>query len=118
MTKLVILYELWEVVKPIAMVLVTAYAGLLAARLNAWLGLKAEGELRDALHKAAENGVSFAANRMGGSMTAILANGMVDKLVAQAADYVRGKNPKTLKKLKVDDGALADIIRSKIGKAR
>jgi hypothetical protein len=113
--------EFWtEVLQgPLVLILATAaatYAGVLARKLNTWLGLQNEQKLREALHQAAENAIGFAAGKSGLSVADALRSGLRETLLAVAADYVKDKNPTALRKLAVDDGKLADILVAKIGK--
>ena len=94
-----------NIMAPVLSVLVTIAAGMIAKKANTWLGLKNEKLLRDALHASAENGIKYAVARGYGP-------GAVTTLAA-AAEYVKQKNPDTLRKLRVSDEALKDIIRTK-----
>lgn len=116
-----LLTEFWtEVLQgPLVLILATAaatYAGVLAKKLNTWLGLQNEQKLREALHQAAENAIGFAAGKSGLSVAEALKSGLRDTLLAVAADYVHDKNPTALKVLDVDDRKLSDILVAKIGR--
>lgn len=116
-------HDLWAQVirEPLLLILSTlaaTYTGMIAQKLNAWLGLNNEEKLRDALHHSAENAIGFAAAKAGTTLGGALTSGMTDRLLATAAHYVKSKNPRALRKLKVGDDGLADILLSKIGKGR
>lgn len=105
-----------EPITAIIMALVVPYIVALGNRMIARVGLQNEALVRDALHKAAENGVNLAITNLGGGLSAALQAGITTAVVDQAMDYVKNMNPKGLKKLRVDDNALKDIVKSKIGK--
>lgn len=99
-----------NVLTPVISVLVMMASALIAKKINDFFGLKNEEMLRDALHKAAENGLNYALNRGSGPVGATV--------IKDAVDYVKSKNPQTLEKLRVSDSALVEIIKSKISAAR
>lgn len=116
------LYEVWTIVQPVIVLLVSTVGPVLvtwiSARLIALLKVtdekqrvEIETQLRTALHQSAVNALKFAAARMGIPVTLTSASG---QLVTMAADYVRQKNPEALSKLGVDHKALEEIILSKI----
>lgn len=72
--------------------------------------LKVEGQLRDALHFAAENGLKYAFAKLG-AQPSLAASANV---IADAIAYVKDKNPGTLAALGVNDQALEHIILSKL----
>ncbi|MGN6777588.1 hypothetical protein [Rhizobium sp.] len=72
--------------------------------------LKVEGQLRDALHFAAENGLKYAFAKVGAPPT-LAASATI---IADAIAYVKTKNPDTVAALGVDDQALEHIILSKL----
>jgi hypothetical protein len=72
--------------------------------------LKVEGQLRDALHFAAENGLKYAFAKLG-APPSLAASASV---IADAIAYVKAKNPGTVAALGVDDQALEHIILSKL----
>lgn len=72
--------------------------------------LKVEGQLRDALHFAAENGLKYAFAKLG-VPPSLAASASV---IADAITYVKDKNPDTVAALGVDDEALKHIILSKL----
>jgi len=94
-----------QIFMPLLTAVVTVGSAVVAKRLNDWLGLKNESLLRDALHQAAENGLAYALTR--GS------NPASGAVIKDALDYVKSKNPQTVKKLRVSDAALVEIIKSK-----
>lgn len=106
------LSNIWTtILQPVVLTVAIGYAGILAQRVNSWLGLKNEAQLRDAFHKAAENAVKYATNQ-------ILTRGDTrldpDEIVSMAKRYVRTKNPETLKSLKVSDTDLTEILTAKL----
>ncbi|NLS00197.1 hypothetical protein HGP17_25510 [Rhizobium sp. P38BS-XIX] len=72
--------------------------------------LKVAGQLRDALHFAAENGLKYAFAKLG-APPSLAASASV---IADAIAYVKSKNPDTVAALGVDDQALEHIILSKL----
>jgi len=114
-------YELWLIVQPVVVLLVSTVGPILAtwiaARLIALLKVtdekqrvEIEAQLRTALHQSALNALKFAVARAG----IPVALGASGQLVTIAADYVREKNPEALQKLGVDSKALEEIIMSKL----
>lgn len=112
------LWDLWTIVQPIVVLLVSTVgpvlAAWLAARLIALLRiedadarLRVEAQLREALHQAAANGVRVAVARLG-------LNASPEDLIGEAARYVVGKNPEAIARLGVGGADLADIITSKL----
>lgn len=94
-----------QIATPLLSVVVTIAAGVVARKANTWLGLKNEKLLRDALHASAENGIKYAVARGFGPGAA--------SALGAAVEYVKAKNPETLRRLRVSDDALKDIIRTK-----
>lgn len=120
-----ILLEILAVVRPLiellVMVLGPIFVGWLATKLSATLNVtdakaKAdlEARLRDALHKAAENGLLLAVQRLGIGEKTPVSPSLQKDLVEIAKNYVRQKNPETLAGLGVSAGDLADIITAKL----
>jgi hypothetical protein len=72
--------------------------------------LKVEGQLRGALHFAAENGLKYAFAKLGAPPSLAASAGVI----ADAITYVKDKNPDTVAALGVDDEALKHIILSKL----
>lgn len=72
--------------------------------------LQVEGQLRDALHFAAENGLKYAFAKLGVPPT-LTASASV---IADAIAYVKDKNPDTVAAFGLDDAALEHIILSKL----
>lgn len=72
--------------------------------------LKVEGQLRDALHFAAENGLKYAFAKLGAPPSLAVSA----SIIADAIAYVKSKNPETVAALGVDDQALEHIILSKL----
>jgi hypothetical protein len=117
------LWALWSVLQPIILVLAstvgTALAAVISAQLVRWLNIKSkneradlEGNLRNALHQSAENGINLAKVQLSKAAVESVSN----KAINVAIDYVKQKNPAAVRKLKVSDAALADIVKSKIGR--
>jgi len=96
-----------QVFAPLLLAVASAGIGFVARKVSVFVGLKNEKMLRDALHQSAENAVLYAVNRN------VVNSG---ELMRNAFDYVKTKNPETLKRLGVSDSALSDIIRTKLPK--
>lgn len=115
-------YEVWTVVQPVVVLLVSTVGPVLvtwiAARLIALLKVtdekqrvEIEAKLRDALHQSAANAIRFALAKAG----VVHVGGRVsDALISEAAKYVIEKNPEALQKLGVDAKGLDEIILSKL----
>ena len=114
------LYDLWTIVQPVVALAVTLVGtpliGWIALRISTLTGqnneiarLKIEGEIRNALHAAALNGLKYAMTRAGipggGAPTATV--------IAEAIDYIRTKSPDTAKQAGASDIDLEQIILSK-----
>lgn len=116
------LYEVWTIVQPVVVLLVSTVGPVLvtwiAARLIALLKVtdekqrvEIEAKLRDALHQSAANAIRFALAKAG----VVHVGGRVsDGLISEAAKYVIEKNPEALQKLGVDAKGLDEIILSKL----
>lgn len=72
--------------------------------------LKVEGQLRDALHFAAENGLKYAFAKLG-LPPSLQASASI---IADAIAYVKAKNPDAVAAFGLDDQALEHIILSKL----
>lgn len=72
--------------------------------------LQVEGQLRDALHFAAENGLKYAFAKLGVPPSLAASAGVI----ADAIAYVKDKNPDTVAAFGLDDQALEHIILSKL----
>ncbi len=118
------LYDIWTIVQPIVVLVVSTVGPVLAAWISARLiallkvkddaaKLEIEQKLREALHQSAENAVAYAKARLSKGATSFAREAVINT----ALDYVKEKNPDALEKLKVSEPALADIIIAKIGKA-
>jgi hypothetical protein len=116
------LYEIWTIVQPIVVLLVSTVGPVLvtwiAARLIALLKVtdekqrvEIETKLRDALHQSAANAIRFALSKAGLPTVGGIIN---DTILAEASKYVIEKNPEALQKLGVDAKALHEIILSKL----
>lgn len=93
-----------EPIMAILMAVVVPYVVAVANRHLKRIGLENNALIRDAIHKAAENGVNMA-----------IASGEkgAGNVTASAVEYVKRMNAGGLKKLKIPDNALIDIVRSK-----
>jgi hypothetical protein len=115
-------YDLWTIVQPVVVLLVStvgpALVAWLSVRLIALLDIsdekqrvEIEARLRLALHESAINALKYAVMRTG----LPLAVGNVPGQVLDAAiEYVAQKNPESLERLGVDLSGLQDIIMSKV----
>lgn len=115
-----ILYDVWSIVQPLVVLLVSTVGPVLvtwlAARLLALMKisdekqrLEIEAKLRDALHQSAANALKFAMAKTG-----VPAGAIGGAVMAEAMRYVEEKNPEALSKLDVHPDALRDIILSKV----
>ncbi|QTP64351.1 hypothetical protein HUT03_00145 [Candidatus Liberibacter africanus] len=66
-----------------------------------------ESALRDGLHKAASNALTFAISK-------IQSSDITPEKMKLAQEYLRNTNPDAVNQLKLDDHKLSDIILSKI----
>lgn len=119
-------YEVWNIVQPIVVLLVSTVGPILAtwiaARLIAFIKVadekqrvEIEAKLREALHQSAANALRFALSRAGVPHGVIQIGGVInDTLLAEASKYVIEKNPEALEKLGVDGKGLEEIILSKL----
>lgn len=116
------LYDVWTIVQPIVVLLVSTVGpvlvGWISARLIALLKVsdekqrvEIEAKMREALHQSALNAIRFAFTKAG--MPSV-AGHMTDTVLNEAVAYVTDKNPEALAKLGVDQKALKDILLSKI----
>lgn len=116
------LYEVWTIVQPVVVLLVSTVGPVLvtwiSARLIALLKVtdemqrvEIEAKLREALHQSAGNALRFALSKAGLPSVGGVIN---DTLLAEAAKYVNEKNPETIQKLGVDAKALNEILLSKL----
>ena len=113
-------YGLWEAMSQILIIVGTPIAtfvgGWIAVKVSTLLSkndevarLKIEGELRNALHAAALNGLKYAMTRAG------IPSGATPTatVIAEAIDYIRTKSPDTAKQAGASDVDLEQIILSK-----
>ncbi|MDH1271642.1 hypothetical protein N5C81_29065 [Rhizobium pusense] len=119
------LYEVWTIVQPVVVLLVSTVGPVLVTWISARLiellnvtnekqRVEIEAKLRDALHQSAANALRFALSRAGVPHGVIQIGGTVnDAVLREAANYVVEKNPEALQKLGVDNKALREIILSK-----
>lgn len=114
------LYPLWTNLVPLLVTIGTPIAMAIGAWISVKLSnllskndevarLKIEGEIRNALHAAALNGLKYAMTRAG------IPKGETPTatVIAEAIDYIRTKSPDTAKQAGADDVALEQIILSK-----
>jgi len=115
-------YDLWTIVQPVIVLLVStigpALVTWLSVRLIALLKISDEKQrveieagLRAALHESAINALKYAVTKTGLPLSAA---GVPGQVLGVAAAYVMQKNPEALKKLGVNASALQDIIMSKV----
>ena len=114
-------FEIWSILQPIVVLLVSTVGPVLvawiAARLLALMKisdekqkLELEAKLREALHQSAGNALKYALAKAG-----LPAGGAIGAaVIADALRYVEEKNPDALNKLDVHTEALRDIILSKV----
>lgn len=119
-------YEVWTIVQPVVVLLVSTVGPILAtwiaARLIAFIKVadekqrvEIEAKLREALHQSAANAIRFALSKAGVPHGVIRIGGAInDAILAEAAKYVAEKNPEALQKLGVDAKGLEEIILSKL----
>lgn len=116
------LYEVWTIVQPVIVLLVSTVGPVLvtwiSARLIALLKVtdekqrvEIEAKLREALHQSAANAIRFALSKAGLPNVGGVIN---DTILAEASKYVIEKNPEALQKLGVDTKGLEEIILSKL----
>lgn len=118
------LYEIWLIVQPLVVLLVSTVGPALVAwvsyRLVALLKIsdenakkEMEAKVRDALHQAALNGLKYALTKAG-----LPASGLSGKpspaILGDALDYVLTKNPETVQQAGVATGDIRQIILSKV----
>jgi len=119
-----IYYEIWTILQPIIVLLMSTVGPVLvtwiAARVISLLKitdqkqqLDIEVSLRNALHESAANALKYAVAKAG-----IPGGVLAPSVVTAAVDYVREKNPDAVAKLGVSQGALIDIIMSKAADIR
>ncbi|CUX23036.1 MULTISPECIES: hypothetical protein [Agrobacterium] len=115
-------YDLWTVVQPVVVLLVSTVGPVLVtwigARLIALLKIsdekqrvEIEARLRAALHESALNALKYAITKTGLPLKTDAVSGAV---LGIAADYVMQKNPDAVAKLGVGPSALQEIILSKV----
>lgn len=113
-------FDLWSIVQPVVVLLVSTVGPVLvtwiSARLISWLKVsddakKAEvqARLREALHQSAMNALKYALAKSGAGPAVIGST-----LISEAVRYVEEKNPEALSKLNVSGEGLREIIMSKI----
>lgn len=123
------LYEVWTIVQPVVVLLVSTVGPVLVTWISARLiellnvtnekqRVEIEAKLRDALHQSAANALRFALSKAGVPHGVIQIGGIGgavnDAVLREAAKYVTDKNPEALQKLGVDGKGLEEIILSKL----
>lgn len=120
------LYDVWEIVKPMAVVIFATVSPVIAGgviavlyKLFAFLGIKDENEqkrlevqFRDALHAAALNALKYAVAKRTGPIGDLITGTVPADLIRDAVDYVRSKNPDAA--AAISDQNLVEIILSKV----
>lgn len=98
-----ILSVLLQVSAPLLLALATVLGTIVTRAASKYLDAKTTKILRDGLHDSAANGLKYA-----------IAKGVKPSdILATATEYVKTKNPDTVKKLRVSDTDIKDIIRTK-----
>jgi hypothetical protein len=116
------LVELWAIVQPIVVLLVSVVGPVLVAWIGARLAslLKIadenqrkdlEQKFSDALHQSALNALKFSMSKLGVSLPTQL--DVRSPVVKEAIDYVRSKNPDAVDAFRLTNTQLAEIIMSK-----
>jgi Mn2+/Fe2+ NRAMP family transporter len=116
-------FDVWQIVQPIVVLLVTTVGPVLVAAISARVlsvlkvtdenkKLAIDQQLRDALHQSATNALKYALAKA--RITAPVTGLVTASMIADAATYVEEKNPEALAKLNVGGNALRDIIMSKV----
>jgi hypothetical protein len=116
------LREIWAIVQPLIVLLVSTVGPLLvawiSARLIALLNIQNENQKKDleqkfsaALHQSAYNALKFAVGKLGVTIPDTLDVG--SPLIVEAIDYIRMKNPDAVDAFSLDNVDLAEIIMSK-----
>lgn len=116
------LYEVWIIVQPVVVLLVSTVGPVLVTWISARLiellnvtnekqRVEIEAKLREALHQSAANAIRFALSKAGLPNVGGVIN---DTILAEASKYVIEKNPEALQKLGVDAKGLEEIILSKL----
>lgn len=80
------------------------------------VGLSIDDKRREMIHKAAEAATLFALARVGGGLSGLATGPIMQSVINDAIGYLKTKNPKIVKKLKMSEKDMADIVTSKIGK--
>lgn len=124
------LNDLLGIVAPLILVFIgtvgPVYVTILAQKAVSFMNIKNDGErleveakFRDALHQSAWNAVNFALGKLGIDAERLTLGGGETqvKLVREALEYVKDKNPDAIKALGVDDGKLAEILIGKLQSA-
>ncbi|MEK1890800.1 MAG: hypothetical protein AAAB35_25205 [Phyllobacterium sp.] len=117
------LYDIWQIVQPVVVMLVSTAGPILvtwlAAKLAALLQSTDEAKrkeieerLRLALHTSAFNALKYAASRAGIQLPDALSS--ISPAVVDAIDYIRSKNPDAIDAFKLSNEQLAEIVISKL----
>lgn len=107
------------VIVPAALLVIAALATWIAKKVSGFLNIKDETErqkfetnLRDTLHTAMEAGVKMMIAKKGVTLTPDAPP--PPDIISGAVEYVKEKNPETIKKIGASDKVLKDIALSKI----
>lgn len=117
------LYDIWLIVQPVMVMLVSTVGPILvtwlAAKLAALLQSTDEAKrkeieerLRVALHTSAFNALKYAASRAGIQLPDALS--VASPSVVDAIDYIRSKNPDAIDAFNLSNEQLAEIVISKL----
>lgn len=124
------LNDLLGIIAPLVLVFVSTvgpvYVTILAQKAVSFMNIRNDAErleveekFRQALHDSAWNAVNFALGKLGIDADKLTLGGGTTqvKLVREALNYVKDKNPDAIKALGVDDGKLAEILIGKLQSA-
>lgn len=115
-------YDLWTIVQPIVVLLISTVGPALVTWLSVRLitllkisdekqRIEIEARLRSALHESALNALKYAVTKTG---LPLRVDSIPGPVLDVAIEYVAEKNPQALSSLGVDVKALQDIIMSKV----
>ena len=115
-------YDLWTIVQPIVVLLISTVGPALVTWLSMRLitllkisdekqRIEIEARLRSALHESALNALKYAVTKTG---LPLRLDSIPGPVLDVAVEYVAEKNPQALSNLGVDVKALQDIIMSKV----
>lgn len=96
------LTPLWQAAIAIAATVITIFGGMALKKLESYLGLKADDELRKSLDDALDKGINYAvemAKQQSQNLSSVVVR---NDIAATAADYIVPKIPDLLEKLGLD----------------